>query len=235
MEWAWAMNAASSVLGSVLAIVIAIQFGFNVTLACGAAAYVLALLLLSAFSAWRIRTAVQHSACQRLQSTRFGCGLACVIAMRRDRRLAQNFFNKRRGHLQHPQGIIVIITRLGDSRHTRLWRMSPYPHEPGPRWGIRHPNPQSRKASLHGPDLPSQCEYNCAAFDHRGGGGRVGVVGAGWRCSARPTPRIRTLPRRSRCPSVISITPRATASIAATAIPRLRTPALPAFLPPRPA
>ena len=36
VEWAWAMNAASSVLGSVLAIVIAIQFGLNVTLACGA-------------------------------------------------------------------------------------------------------------------------------------------------------------------------------------------------------
>jgi hypothetical protein len=45
IEWAWAMNAASSVLGSVLAIVIAIQFGLNVTLICGAAAYVLALLL----------------------------------------------------------------------------------------------------------------------------------------------------------------------------------------------
>jgi Spermine/spermidine synthase domain len=45
VEWAWAMNAASSVLGSVLAIVIAIQFGLNVTLSCGAAAYLLALLL----------------------------------------------------------------------------------------------------------------------------------------------------------------------------------------------
>jgi len=45
IEWAWAMNAGSSVLGSVLAIVIAIQFGFNVTLACGAGAYALALLL----------------------------------------------------------------------------------------------------------------------------------------------------------------------------------------------
>ncbi len=49
VEWAWAMNAASSVLGSVLAMVIAIQFGLNVTLACGAAAYVLAMLLLSTF------------------------------------------------------------------------------------------------------------------------------------------------------------------------------------------
>jgi hypothetical protein len=46
VEWAWAMNAASSVLGSVLAIIIAIRFGFNLTLACGAAAYVLAALLI---------------------------------------------------------------------------------------------------------------------------------------------------------------------------------------------
>jgi hypothetical protein len=45
VEWAWAMNAASSVLGSVLAMVIAIQFGLNVTLACGAGAYLLALAL----------------------------------------------------------------------------------------------------------------------------------------------------------------------------------------------
>ena len=37
------MNAASSVLGSVVAIIIAIQFGLNVTLACGAAAYLVAL------------------------------------------------------------------------------------------------------------------------------------------------------------------------------------------------
>jgi hypothetical protein len=42
VEWAWAMNAASSVLGSVLAMVIAIQFGLNLTLACGGAAYLLA-------------------------------------------------------------------------------------------------------------------------------------------------------------------------------------------------
>ena len=45
VEWAWAMNAAASVLGSALAMVIAIQFGLTVTLACGAAAYLLALLL----------------------------------------------------------------------------------------------------------------------------------------------------------------------------------------------
>jgi len=51
VEWAWAMNAAASVLGSVLAIVIAIQFGLNVTLACGAGAYLLALLLTSALHA----------------------------------------------------------------------------------------------------------------------------------------------------------------------------------------
>jgi len=46
VEWAWAMNAAASVLGSVLAMVIAIQFGLTVTLACGAAAYGFALLLM---------------------------------------------------------------------------------------------------------------------------------------------------------------------------------------------
>ncbi len=45
VEWAWAMNAASSVLGSVVAIIIAIQFGLNATLASGAAAYFLALTL----------------------------------------------------------------------------------------------------------------------------------------------------------------------------------------------
>ena len=48
VEWAWAMNAAASVLGSVLAMVIAIQFGLTVTLACGAAAYLLALVLMPA-------------------------------------------------------------------------------------------------------------------------------------------------------------------------------------------
>ena len=45
VEWAWAMNAASSVLGSVLAMVIAIHWGLNTTLACGAAAYLAAIAL----------------------------------------------------------------------------------------------------------------------------------------------------------------------------------------------
>jgi spermidine synthase len=54
VEWAWAMNAASSVLGSVLAMVIAIRFGLNVTLACGAAAYLLALALLPTLSSRRV-------------------------------------------------------------------------------------------------------------------------------------------------------------------------------------
>lgn len=54
VEWAWAMNAASSVLGSVLAMVIAIRFGLNVTLACGAAAYLLALLLTPTLSPRRV-------------------------------------------------------------------------------------------------------------------------------------------------------------------------------------
>jgi hypothetical protein len=43
VEWAWAMNAAASVLGSVLAMVIAIHFGLNVTLATGGFAYLAAL------------------------------------------------------------------------------------------------------------------------------------------------------------------------------------------------
>jgi spermidine synthase len=46
VEWAWAMNAAASVLGSVMAMVVAIQFGLTATLACGLAAYLLALALL---------------------------------------------------------------------------------------------------------------------------------------------------------------------------------------------
>ena len=53
VEWAWAMNAAASVLGSVLAMVIAIQFGLNVTLACGVAAYIVALLLLPSLRSQR--------------------------------------------------------------------------------------------------------------------------------------------------------------------------------------
>lgn len=54
VEWAWAMNAAASVLGSVLAMVIAIQFGLTVTLACGAVAYLLALAVMPAL---RVETA----------------------------------------------------------------------------------------------------------------------------------------------------------------------------------
>jgi spermidine synthase len=42
VEWAWAMNAAASVLGSVLAMAIAIQWGLQTTLLCGAGCYFLA-------------------------------------------------------------------------------------------------------------------------------------------------------------------------------------------------
>jgi spermidine synthase len=49
VEWAWAMNAGSSVMGSVLAMVIAVHLGLNVTLACGAAAYLAALMFTPAF------------------------------------------------------------------------------------------------------------------------------------------------------------------------------------------
>lgn len=49
-EWAWALNAASSVLGSVLATVVAVNFGLQAALACGAAAYVAAAALTTALS-----------------------------------------------------------------------------------------------------------------------------------------------------------------------------------------
>jgi hypothetical protein len=49
IEWAWAMNAGASVLGSVLAMVIAVNWGLGATLACGAAAYLLALAVTPAF------------------------------------------------------------------------------------------------------------------------------------------------------------------------------------------
>ncbi|HMF91233.1 MAG TPA: hypothetical protein VKL40_11360 [Candidatus Angelobacter sp.] len=42
VEWAWALNAAASVLGSVMAMVVAIHFGLTITLVCAAAAYLLA-------------------------------------------------------------------------------------------------------------------------------------------------------------------------------------------------
>ena len=42
VEWAWAMNAAASVLGSVMAMIIAIHFGLAVTLACAGVSYLLA-------------------------------------------------------------------------------------------------------------------------------------------------------------------------------------------------
>jgi hypothetical protein len=42
VEWAWAMNAAASVLGSVTSIVIAIHFGLTITLLCAGLAYAMA-------------------------------------------------------------------------------------------------------------------------------------------------------------------------------------------------
>ena len=45
VEWAWAMNAAASVLGSALAIVIALQFGLTVVLLTAAAVYALSAVL----------------------------------------------------------------------------------------------------------------------------------------------------------------------------------------------
>jgi hypothetical protein len=56
VEWAWAMNAASSVLGSVLAIVIAIHWGLNITLACGAGAYLCAAVLSPVLKPTRVQS-----------------------------------------------------------------------------------------------------------------------------------------------------------------------------------
>jgi predicted membrane-bound spermidine synthase len=47
VPWAWGMNGALSVLGATLAIFIAMNWGFSVTLLGGAASYVLASLLIS--------------------------------------------------------------------------------------------------------------------------------------------------------------------------------------------
>jgi hypothetical protein len=44
VEWAWALNAAASVLGSVMAMIIAIHYGLTATLVCAALAYLLAAL-----------------------------------------------------------------------------------------------------------------------------------------------------------------------------------------------
>jgi hypothetical protein len=51
IEWAWALNAGASVLGSVLAMVVAIQYGLNITLLCGVAAYLLAIIVFPALQA----------------------------------------------------------------------------------------------------------------------------------------------------------------------------------------
>jgi hypothetical protein len=57
IEWAWAMNAGASVLGSVLAMVVAIHFGLNVTLMTGAACYAAAALLTMAFDGQKAQLA----------------------------------------------------------------------------------------------------------------------------------------------------------------------------------
>jgi len=54
VEWAWALNAASSVLGSVGAILIAVNFGLRITLAASVVAYLAAWALAGT---WRPRVA----------------------------------------------------------------------------------------------------------------------------------------------------------------------------------
>jgi len=47
VAWAWGMNGALSVLGAILAVFIAMHWGFSVTLACGAALYAVAAALIA--------------------------------------------------------------------------------------------------------------------------------------------------------------------------------------------
>ena len=47
VAWAWGMNGALSVLGATLAVFIAMNWGFSVTLLCGAIGYALAAVLVS--------------------------------------------------------------------------------------------------------------------------------------------------------------------------------------------
>ena len=51
VAWAWGMNGALSVLGAILAVFIAMNWGFSVTLLCGAVVYGIAALLVSRPSA----------------------------------------------------------------------------------------------------------------------------------------------------------------------------------------
>ena len=61
VEWAMTMNTAAGVLGSSAAVAIAIRFGLNVTLACGAAAYAIAGMLI-----WTLDAGVPSNAsCNR--------------------------------------------------------------------------------------------------------------------------------------------------------------------------
>jgi hypothetical protein len=57
VEWAWALNAAASVLGSVMAMIIAIHFGLTITLLCAAVAYILATLFSRTWQAWQVGSA----------------------------------------------------------------------------------------------------------------------------------------------------------------------------------
>jgi MFS family permease len=56
VAWAWGMNGALSVLGAILAVFIAMNWGFSVTLLCGAIVYALAAVIVSR-SVWTRRPA----------------------------------------------------------------------------------------------------------------------------------------------------------------------------------
>ena len=74
VRWAWSLNAAASVLGSALAILLAIYLGLRATMLVGAALYLCALVMRGVFRK------VQPGAHRRTRSrVRYTCGGACSL------------------------------------------------------------------------------------------------------------------------------------------------------------
>jgi hypothetical protein len=55
VPWSWGINNATSVLGAIVAVILAMNFGFTVTLLCGEAIYGVALLLIFTLPALNTR------------------------------------------------------------------------------------------------------------------------------------------------------------------------------------
>jgi hypothetical protein len=65
VPWLWAINGATSVVGSALATILALEFGFYVVSVVGIACYGLALLLV--LLVWRRQTETTFTAVPRLE------------------------------------------------------------------------------------------------------------------------------------------------------------------------